>query len=418
MPRTTARRGWLLAASLLTGALAAACSSGPAPHAAPSSSPLTSAAPGSGAPASPTSAAPTSGSPTTAAPAPSTPRRTTAPPPPATSNLTTAQLVGQRIVYSYPGLTPPASLLQRIRAGQVAGVIFFGQNVSSAAQLRSAVATLRSAQQASPVHQPLLLMTDQEGGIVRRVPGAPLQSAKEIGATGDPAQAAPAGSAAGVNLRGLGLNLNLAPVLDVYHSPGDFADSAQRSFSSDPATVASMGSAFIRAQQQAGAAATAKHFPGLGAAGRTQNTDLEPVTINESLTRLRQVDEAPYPSAIAAGVRLVMLSWAVYPALDGSHPAGLSPTVVQELRGRLGFGGVTITDALEAKALTAYGSTGNRALAAVSAGMDLLLCSSQSVSQGDAAAQALVSALDSGRLNRAAFAAAAARVTALRSGLG
>ncbi|MFD0327699.1 glycoside hydrolase family 3 N-terminal domain-containing protein [Streptacidiphilus monticola] len=141
-------------------------------------------------------------------------------------------------------------------------MIFFGQNVSSAAQLRSAVATLRSAQQASPVHQPLLLMTDQEGGIVRRVPGAPLQSAKEIGATGDPAQAAAAGSAAGVNLRGLGLNLNLAPVLDVYHSPGDFADSAQRSFSSDPATVASMGSAFIRAQQQAGAAATAKHFRG------------------------------------------------------------------------------------------------------------------------------------------------------------
>ncbi len=82
-----------------------------------------------------------------------------------------------------------------------------------------------------------------------------------------------------------------------------------------------------------------------------------PVTLNVSLSGLRARDEAPYPAAIAAGVKLVMASWAIYPALDASHPAGLSPAVIQgELRGRLGYQGVTVTDAIEAGALAAFGS--------------------------------------------------------------
>ena len=109
------------------------------------------------------------------------------------------------------------------------------------------------------------------------------------------------------------------------------------------------GRAFITAQQQAGVAATAKHFPGLGSAAKPQNTDTGPVTLNVSLSGLRAKDEAPYPAAIAAGVKLIMASWAIYPALDATYPAGLSPAVIQgELRGRLGYQGVTITDAIEA----------------------------------------------------------------------
>jgi beta-N-acetylhexosaminidase len=140
------------------------------------------------------------------------------------------------------------------------------------------------------------------------------------------------------------------------------------------------------------------------------------VTLPESLAALRGTDEAPYKAAIAAGVKLVMVSWAVYPALDPNHPAGLSSVVVQqELRGRQGFTGVTVTDALEAGALT--GTPGQRAVAAAGAGMDLLLCSSGDVNQGVAASAALVDALNHGQLNRSAFDAAVSRVTALRSGL-
>jgi beta-N-acetylhexosaminidase len=135
-----------------------------------------------------------------------------------------------------------------------------------------------------------------------------------------------------------------------------------------------------------------------------------------SLSGLRGKDEVPYPAAIAAGVKLVMASWAIYPALDATYPAGLSTAWVQsELRGRLGFAGVTITDAIEAGALTSFGGYGARAVLAAQAGMDVLLCSAQDPTEGQEVTSALASALDSGQLNATAFNASVQRVTALRS---
>jgi beta-N-acetylhexosaminidase len=264
------------------------------------------------------------------------------------------------------------------------------------------------------------MMTDQEGGEVRRLPGAPTLSEKQIGESANPAAAATsAGHGAGANLKSAGMNVNLAPVLDVYRSAGDFDDQYGRSFSSNPTVVGQLGADFIRAQQATGVAATAKHFPGLGAATASQNTDARPVTLSVPLASLRSVDERPYPPAIAAGTKLIMVSWATYPALDAQRPAGLSPTIVQgELRNRLGFTGVTVTDALEAGALGAFGSPSNRAVLAAGAGMDLLLCSSGDVSQGTSAVGALANALAGGRLGRAGFVAASNRVTALRDGFG
>jgi len=339
--------------------------------------------------------------------------------PEAQAALSSLQLAGQRVIYSYSGLTVPAALLQAITAGQAAGVIFFGGNISSETQIASVITQLVAAQQASPVAAPLLLMTDQEGGEVRRLPGAPAQSEKQIGASANPALAASqAGTGAGQNLAGVGMNVNLAPVLDVYYKAGNFIDQYQRSYSSKAPVVTECGQAFITAQQQAGVAATAKHFPGLGSATRSQDTDAGPVTLDVSLSGLRGKDEAPYPAAIAAGVKLVMASWAIYPALDATYPAGLSTAWVQgELRGRLGFGGVTITDAIEAGALTAFGSYGQRAVLAAQAGMDLLLCSAQDPSEGQSVTSALAGALEAGQLGSAAFTAAVGRVTALRTGL-
>ncbi|WP_345699446.1 glycoside hydrolase family 3 N-terminal domain-containing protein [Kitasatospora terrestris] len=323
-------------------------------------------------------------------------------------------------MYSYPGTVPPDALLARIRQGRVAGVIFFTENVGDPDAFRAAVERLRQAQRESPVQRPLLLMTDQEGGKVRRLPGAPEESAKQVAGSAHPtAEAAATGEAAGRNLASYGLNVNLAPVLDVYTQAGDFSDALGRSYSSNPTVVGRLGSAFIKAQQGVGVAATAKHFPGLGTAPAGANTDEGPVVLTAGTARLRGVDEVPYRAAIAAGVKLVMLSWAVYPALDGSRPAGMSPTVVQgELRGRVGYAGVTVSDALEAQALNAYGTTGARAAGAAGAGVDLLLCSARSVQQGDEAAAALAAGLRDGTLERAQFEAAVGRVDALRAGLG
>ena len=339
---------------------------------------------------------------------------------PSASSLTSMQLAGQRVIYSYAGLTPPSSLLTLIREGEVGGVIFFSPNISSASQLAGVVKTLDAAQEQSPVHLPLLLMTDQEGGEIRRIAGGqPTESEKQIGASSDVMQAASqAGSGAAATLKSAGLNMNLAPVLDVFSSPGDFDDQFGRSYSSDPTVVSAAGSAFITAQQADGVAATAKHFPGLGTAPTSADTDFEPVTLNASLDRLRSVDEEPYKAAIASGVDVVMVSWAVYPVLD-DRPAGLSSVVVQqELRDRLGFKGVTVTDALEAGALKAYGGPGTRAVDAALAGMDLIMCSEQNPTQGEQATQALAAALQDGKLGSSTFDAAVNRLWALRKKLG
>jgi beta-N-acetylhexosaminidase len=338
--------------------------------------------------------------------------------------LSTQQLAGQRIIYSYAGLKPPASLLSAIRAGEAGGVIFFAPNVSSVSQLRGVIAQLQRAALASPVHAPLLMLTDQEGGEVRRLPGAPALSEKQIGqSSNDASLAASAGAGAAATLSGAGLNVNLAPVLDVYRQAGNFIDEFQRSYSSNPATVARLGRAFISAQQHKNVAATAKHFPGLGAATRSQNTDERPVKLGVSLATLRAVDELPYKSAIAAGVKLVMTSWATYPALDPSRPAGLSSKVIEgELRGRLGFKGVTITDGIDAGAVTPFGSLSRRSVLAAGAGADLILCAAtvpqdNTPSIGITARNAIASALGAHQLGRAAAQQAAGRVLALRAGV-
>lgn len=339
----------------------------------------------------------------------------------AIQRLTDAQLAGQRVIYSYPGLTPPRSLLRAIRRGEAAGVIFFAGNISSPAQLAAVSRRLQraDASRLNPVRAPLLLMADQEGGIVRRLPGPPDLSEKQIGQAADPpAQAAGAGTGAAATLRQAGLNVNLAPVLDVYRAAGNFIDQYGRSYSRHVGQVARLGAEFVRAQQSGGVAAAAKHFPGLGAASRDQDTDLRPVRLRVRAATLRQLDERPYQAAIAAGVRLIMVSWAVYPALDPSRPAGLSPVVVQgELRQRLGFQGVTITDALEAGALRGYGTIARRGQLAALAGMDLLLCAGHRTGEGRRAAAGLARAYRDGLLSRAAGQAAVARIAALRSSL-
>ena len=231
-------------------------------------------------------------------------------------------------------------------------------------------------------------------------------------------QARQAGQGAGQNLLSFGLNVNLAPVLDVFRAPGDFDDQYQRSYSMNPRIVSTLGGDFITAQQAAGVAATAKHFPGLGAATASQNTDDRPVVIRLSAKTLQGVDEYPYRAAIAAGVKLVMVSWARYPSLGSGLPAGLSTAIVHgQLRKRLGFTGVTITDAIGAGALTAFGSTQNRALKAAQAGMELILSSDGTPTEGQQCLAGLLNGFRSGTLGRATFRATVAQILQLRAGL-
>jgi beta-N-acetylhexosaminidase len=341
------------------------------------------------------------------------------------AGLSARQLAGQRVIYGYSGLTPPASLLSLIRHGEAGGVIFFAGNYKNRSQFAAAVKKLENANLASTNlalrQYPLLLMTDQEGGQVRRLPGAPIHSQKWIGdrttASNRAYQARKAGSGAAANLLSYGLNVNLAPVLDVYRTAGDFDDQFQRSYSMSAPVVSTLGATFIKAQQAGGVAATAKHFPGLGAATARQNTDERPVTLNLSKATIQNKDEYPYRAAISAGVDLVMVSWAKYPRLGSSRPAGLSSVIVQgQLRTRLKFQGVTITDAIGAGALAPYGSTQSRALLAAQAGMQLILASS-SVTQATQCLTALEGGYEDGKLPATVFQATVSQILMLRASL-
>jgi beta-N-acetylhexosaminidase len=332
----------------------------------------------------------------------------------AASTLTLEQAVGQRIVASLPGTTVPDALARRVRRGEVAGVILFSRNIASRAQLRALTARLQHERRRGPRalrDRPLLVMIDQEGGLVKRLPGAPSRSAAGIGATGSPAIARAEGLATARNLRGVGVNVNLAPVLDV-GQPGSSMRALGRTFGDTPAEVSALGGAFADGLAAGGVAACAKHFPGLGRA--PANQDLRINRIGASLAALRAVDESPFRDAARRGIALTMVSSAVYPAF-GERPAMFSPLVaLGELR-RTGFDGVAITDDLEVPAL-AHLSPERKALAAVAAGNDVLLFA-QSAAAADRGAAALVRAVRAGRIPRGLIDLGAERVLALRGRL-
>jgi beta-N-acetylhexosaminidase len=328
---------------------------------------------------------------------------------PETIAASTRRLAGQMLMVRMEAAATD-DLRARAAAGELGGVILFPPEGADPGAIGSEVDRLRAAAERSGSPAPLVA-TDQEGGDVERFPSLPPSaSAPEMAAEGRAAVAAQ-GEATGRALRELGIDVDLAPVLDV---PGvDGAFMASRAFSSDPAEVAKLGVAFGTGLQGAGVAAAAKHFPGLGLA--VQNTDLEPSAIDASRDQLEPGLE-PFTAAIDAGIELVMVANATYPALDPDEPASQSGRVVDGLlRDRLGFDGVVITDDLGAGALTGAGlDEGAAAVGAADAGADLLLIA---LSDGSAAHDALVAAIRSGDLQRERLLASCARITALRERL-
>lgn len=286
-------------------------------------------------------------------------------------DLGDAQLVGQRIVAGFEGESVPSAVRNRIAAGRLGGVILFDSNFDSRSEARRLVGELQSIERPRGLRDPLLVMVDQEGGLVKRLPGPPSLSAEQMGARGR-STCRKQGATTGRMLARTGVNVDLAPVLDVAR-PGSVMDDEDRSFGSDPDLVAACGGAFAAALERKGVSPTAKHFPGLGAA--RLNTDSAVQRIDLPKSRLRRIDEAPYRRFAKGGGRdrLVMLSSAIYTAF-GDRPAAFDASVARgELRRRLGFHGVAITDALETASTDAFGGPTRAAKLAARAGADLLL---------------------------------------------
>jgi beta-N-acetylhexosaminidase len=317
-----------------------------------------------------------------------------------------AKLLGQRIMVGFDGTTPSAALLRSVRLGQVGSVILFTENITSTRQVQALTGALQRAARAGG-NPPLLISTDQEGGEVKRfAAGPPSLSPPQIAAAGATRQAFDLGRATGRYLKARGVNMDLAPVLDVPTTAGAFIWQQGRAFSFNANTVAKYATQFGQGLQSAGVAATGKHFPGVGAAGIDTDDKLSELRPTAAQRRAALV---PYRALIPQGLDAVMLSVAGFPAYDPSGAvAALSRPMIQGLlRGQLKFSGLTITDALGTP--TGHSQLDAGVIAA-EAGSDILLYTDSAPGE----LTALEGAFARGRIGRAAAEASYRRIVALK----
>lgn len=323
------------------------------------------------------------------------------------------QKVGQMIQAGFDGLEPNKEIVELIEKHHLGGVILFARNVKDIAQVADLTHKLQLAALRSG-HEPLWISIDQEGGMVARITeGVALMPGQmAIAAGGSVSAAYDAANSCGKELRALGINMNFAPDLDVNVNP-DNPVIGVRSFGESPQSVAAFGAEAVRGLQDAGVAATAKHFPGHGDTSVDSHLDLP--TISHSRERIYEVELYPFQKAIEAGVDAVMSSHIVFPAFESRKlPATLSHSVLTGLlREELGFRGVIVTDCMEMQAISDHYGTVQAAVMAVEAGADCILISHRHELQVGAI-EAIVEAVESGRISEERIDRSVERLLALK----
>ncbi len=244
------------------------------------------------------------------------------------------------------------------------GIILFGRNYESEPQLKQFIKDVRLI-----LGDEIIIAVDHEGGRVVRFPEIlpRLPSPSVLGKELNPTRIYQLSRETGSSLRELGINFNLAPVVDVA-TPISHFSLRNRCYSSDPVWVAEMGVAFVMGMHDAGIKCTAKHFPGLGLG--CQDTHESGTMVTASREKLEQ-HWLPFRKMIAAGIDAILISHAVYPALDPTRPATFSRSIITEiLRKQMGFTGLIISDDLLMGAITNYYSIQDAVINCLAAGCD------------------------------------------------
>ncbi|MFN8621541.1 MAG: glycoside hydrolase family 3 protein [Chloroflexota bacterium] len=278
-----------------------------------------------------------------------------------------------RIMLAFEGLKPPRWALERFAAGTTAGLSLFRfHNVESVGQVAELVAALQRVDRSG---LPLLVAADQEGGQLNSLGvGTTLFPGNmALGAAGSPLLTLEVARAIGLECRAMGVTVDYAPACDLANEPRS-SSLGGRCFGSEPDLVALHAAMFVTGLAEAGVAGAAKHFPGSGSI--TVDTHERIGLIPGEADDLHAAELVPFKAAIAAGVAMVMSAHAAVPALTGDPtlPATLAPAVMRDLlRGQLGFRGISITDALDMRALAQGAGQVVDTIVSLRAGVDVLL---------------------------------------------
>ena len=309
--------------------------------------------------------------------------------------MTLREAIGQLFILGFEGRAPSLALEVFVRERNPGGVILFARNLGSPEEIAMLTNALQAA---SPT--PLFVAIDQEGGKVTRLqpPFTQWPSAATVGDVGSSELAHALGKAMAQELLAVGINMNLAPVLDVLTNPAN-PIMAGRCFGGDPQVVTRLGMAVFGGLKDMGVLAVGKHFPGHG--DTTVDSHLGLPVVPHDQARLWAVELAPFVAAIDAGIPALMTAHLLVPALDPERPATLSrPILTELLRERLGFSGLLVSDDLLMRGIADTTPPGEAAMRFLEAGGDCVLICRDEAAQRQAIL-AVAEAVETGRLSEA-----------------
>lgn len=325
--------------------------------------------------------------------------------------------IGQLLMCGFDGLEPTPGIIDLIENHNLGSIILFSRNIATPEQVQKLTHSLQQIARNAGHKRPLFIAVDQENGVVRRLghSGTYLPGNMGLGALGSSTAARNVAMATSKELLTLGMNWNLAPVLDVNNNPLNPVIGV-RSYGQDPELVARMGLAQVEGYQRGNVATSIKHFPGHG--DTATDSHLGVPVINKTLEELDKTELVPFKKAIEAGgiacPTSVMVAHMLLPYFNKELVSSLSPEIVRDLlRRRLGYKGVIITDCLEMDAVKETIGTPKGALMALQAGNDMAMISHTLAFQKDAF-KVLYSALEQGQLNEEEIRRSLQRVAKLK----
>jgi beta-N-acetylhexosaminidase len=323
--------------------------------------------------------------------------------------LMSREKIGQLFMVGFEGTSVTPDLTAFIKEYKPGGVILFSRNLESIEQ----IVELTNALQACSPHSPLLISIDQEGGRVSRLPKSftIFPPCEVLGQCNSSELAYAAAATIAKELRAVGINMNMSPVLDVNCNPANPVI-GDRAFGATPGPVCELGVATIGGLQDSRVVACGKHFPGHGDTSVDSHKELPVVTASKE--RLEQVEFPPFRQATAHGVAALMTAHVLYRALDDQKPATLSPAIITEfLRGELRYDGVVLTDDLEMHAIIDHYGIEEATVRSIQAGCDMpLICKDRN--REIAAMTALDSAVADGSISAERLELSLARIARLK----